>query len=60
MIYKRDILKAVEIAVEVCAEVSDDRIVLRQDKIRPFVTILQLELLDIVISEMQRILDRTR
>jgi hypothetical protein len=60
MIYRREIRKAVEIAIEVCAEVSDDRIVLRTDKLRPFVAILQLELADLVIHEMQRILDRTR
>ena len=60
MIYQREIYKAVEIAIEVCAEVSDERIVLRKDKIRSFVTILQLELLDIVIHEIQSILDRTR
>ena len=60
MIYERDIRKAVEIAIEVCAEVSNDRLVLRQDKVRSFVHILQLELLEIVIGEMERMLDRAR
>ena len=60
MIHDREIRNAVEIAIEVCAEVSDDRIVVPKDKMQSFVYILQLELLDIVISEMERILDRRR
>jgi hypothetical protein len=56
----KEIRRAVEIALRVCAEVSDDRIVLRKNKVEPFLRILELEVLDIIIRELQSMIDRLR
>jgi|RhiMetdeSRZDD1v2_1073273.scaffolds.fasta_scaffold590285_1 hypothetical protein len=60
MIYEKEIRKAVEIALRVTADASDERFVLPRSEVEAFVRIVQLEVLEIFYREMKGLLDRLK